>query len=252
VESPRQVYDRIRDQLRTRHYSLWTEQQYVQWVRRYIGFHGRRHPSDMGGPEVTAFLTHLATERNVSASTQGQALAALLFLYRHVLETELPWLDEIVRAKRPARLPVVLTQEEVAAVLARLDGVYWLIVSLLYGSGLRLLEGLQLRVKDVNVEYRRLMIRDAKGGRDRVSVLPQSLVEPLRLHLGRTKLAHERSQAQGYAGVELPYALEQKYPTAYLDWGWQYVFPALRPSQNPPHQGLAPTSHPRGGHPAPG
>jgi integron integrase len=233
METPRQLFDRVSNQLRTRHYSLRTEQQYTHWIRRFIQFHGRRHPAQMGGTEVEAFLTHLATDRNVSASTQSQALAALLFLYRHVLQVDLPWLDGITRARKPARLPVVLTPTEVRAVLARLDGVQWLVASLLYGAGLRLLEALRLRVKDLNLDYRQLLVRDAKGGRDRVSVIPESLVAPLQVQLERAQLAHEQALARGYAGVELPYALAHKYPRAHLDWGWQYVFPAARPSRDP-------------------
>lgn len=230
--SPR-LLDQVREQLRLRHYSYRTEQQYVAWIRRFILFHGRRHPIGMGGPQVEAFLSHLATERRVAASTQSQALAALLFLYKNVLKADLPWLDQVVRAKKPARLPVVLTAAEVAAVLAQLDGVQWLIVSLLYGSGLRLLEALRLRIKDVDFEYRQLLIRDAKGAKDRVSVLPESLVQPLRAQVQRARVQHDVAIERGYAGVELPFALARKYPRAHLDWGWQYVFPSLKPVRDP-------------------
>jgi integron integrase len=230
--SPR-LLDQVREQLRLRHYSYRTEQQYVAWIRRFILFHGRRHPIGMGGPQVEAFLSHLATERHVAASTQSQALAALLFLYRNVLKADLPWLDQVVRAKKPARLPVVLSAAEVAAVLAQLDGVQWLIVSLLYGSGMRLLEALRLRIKDVDFEYRQLLIRDAKGAKDRVSVLPESLVQPLRAQVQRARVQHDVAIERGYAGVELPFALTRKYPRAHLDWGWQYVFPSLKPARDP-------------------
>jgi integron integrase len=232
MDTPRRLLDQVRNQLRTRHYSLRTEQQYTDWIRRFIQFHGRRNPLQMGGAEVEAFLTYLATDRNVSASTQSQALAALLFLYRYVLQADLPWLDRIVRAKKPARLPVVLTPAEVRAVLSRLDGVQWLVASLLYGAGLRLLEALRLRVKDLNLDYRQLLVRDAKGGKDRVSVIPESLVAPLQVQLERARLAHGQALEQGHGGVELPYALTHKYPRAHLDWSWQYVFPAAKPSRD--------------------
>ena len=227
------LLDQVREQLRMRHYSYRTEQQYVDWIRRFIHFHGRRHPAGMGGPEVEAFLSYLAMERRVAASTQSQALATLLFLYKHVLKSDLPWLDKVVRAKKPQRLPVVLTPAEVTAVLARLDGVHWLIVSLLYGSGLRVAEALRLRVKDVDLEYHQLLIRDSKGAKDRVSVLPESLVQPLRAQLQRSRQQHDLAVQRGYAGVELPYALARKYPRAHLDWGWQYIFPAPKPSRDP-------------------
>ena len=233
METPHRLLDQLRDQLRLRHYSYRTEQQYVAWVRRFILFHGRRHPAQMGGPEVEGFLSYLATERNVAAATQSQALAAVLFLYKHVLKTDLPWLDQVVRAKKPQRLPVVLTPEEVAAVLAHLEGQYWLVASLLYGSGLRLMEALRLRVKDVDLEYSQLLIRDGKGSKDRMSVLPQSLLEPLREQLLRVRRMHDQAQQQGYAGVELPLALERKYPHAHLEIAWQYVFPAAKPSRDP-------------------
>jgi integron integrase len=227
------LLDQAREQLRLRHYSYRTEQQYVQWMRRFVIFHQRRHPSGMGGVEVEAFLSDLATTHGVSASTQNQALAALLFLYKYVLNCDLPWLDSVVRAKRPLRLPAVLTKAEVAAVLAHLEGVIWLVASLLYGSGLRILEALRLRVKDVDLAYSQFLIRDAKGGKDRVVVMPDLLKEPLRCQLQRARLLHEQARAEGYGGVALPYALNEKYPSAHLDWSWQYVFPAARPSKDP-------------------
>jgi integron integrase len=227
------LLDQVREAIRVRHYSYRTEQQYVAWIRRYIHFHGKRHPRSLGGPEVSAFLTHLAANRNVAAATQNQALAALLFLYKNVLGNELPWLDQIVRSKRPRRIPVVLSRAEVREVLGRLTGRYWLVVSLLYGSGLRLLEALHLRVKDVDLERRTLIVRDAKGQKDRVTVLPDSLVEPLRKQLQWVRTGHERAIASGFGGVELPFALQRKYPRAHLDFGWQYVFPADRPSRDP-------------------
>ncbi len=219
--------------MRVRHYSYRTEQQYVQWVRRFIEFHRRRHPGKMGGPEVETFLTHLANVRRVTASTQNQALAALLFLYKTVLNVELPWLENVIRAKRSEHLPVVLTPEEVAAVLAQLQGEVWLVVSLLYGSGLRLMEALRLRVKDVDLATSVLFIRDTKGRRDRSVVLPQSLRTPLQDQLVRVRVLHEAAMRDGYGGVELPFALAQKYPAVPCEPGWQYVFPMPRPSRDP-------------------
>jgi integron integrase len=187
----------------------------------------------MGGPEVEAFLSHLATERNVAAATQGQALAAVLFLYKAVLRTELPWLENVVRAKRPRRLPVVLTPAEARAVIGHIEGTQWLIANLLYGSGLRVLEALRLRVKDIDFQIQQLTVRDGKGGKDRVTMVPASLVAPLTVHLERVKERHELATARGFGGVELPFALDRKYPRAHLDWAWQYVFPSANPSTDP-------------------
>lgn len=227
------LLDRVRDQLRTLHYSYRTEQQYLFWIRRFIVFHGKRHPSGMAAPEVESFLTHLAVERQVSASTQNQALAAILFLYQKVLQVQLPWLDGIVRAKRSRYLPVVLTTAEVRSILAQLDDEYWLIVNVLYGAGLRVREALQLRVKDVQFDYRQLVVRSGKGGKDRVTILPEALLAPLQKHLESVQARHQAAIHGGYAGVEMPYALERKYPNAHLEWAWQYVFPARRPSRDP-------------------
>ena len=213
------LLDRVRDQLRTLHYSYRTEQQYLFWVRRFILYHGKRHPSEMAAREVESFLTHLAVDRRVSASTQNQALAAILFLYQKVLQVELPWLDGVVRAKASRYLPVVLTTSEVRAVLAQLDGEYWLIANLLYGAGLRLREALQLRVKDVQFEYRQVIVRSGKGAKDRVTILPESLLGPLQKHLETVKARHDVAIRNGYAGVEMPNALGCKYPNAHLDWG---------------------------------
>lgn len=233
MEARPRLLDQVRSQLRTLHYSYRTEQQYLFWARRFILFHGKRHPADMGAPDVEAFLTHLAMDRGVSASTQNQALAALLFLYQRVLQVELPWLDGVVRAKQSRRLPVVLTPDEVKQVLSQLQGEYWLIGSLLYGAGLRLLEALTLRVKDVQFDYRQITVRNGKGGKDRTSVLPDALVAPLQHHLVTVRAFHELAVRRGFAGVELPHALERKYPNAHVEWGWQYVFPAKRPSRDP-------------------
>ncbi|WP_374358049.1 integron integrase [Chitinimonas sp.] len=218
------LLDVLRDTLRLKHYSLRTEQQYLHWVRRFLRFHQLRHPREMGAAEVTAFLTHLAVDGNVSASTQNQALSALLFLYRDVLQIALPWLDEVVRAKPSKRLPVVLTRREVAAMLAQADGVYGLQLQLLYGTGMRLMECMRLRVKDIDFERREILVRDGKGAKDRVTMLPQSLVEPLQAHLLRRRTQHEEDTTAGRADVYLPDALARKYPNAAAQWGWQYVF----------------------------
>ena len=233
MEAKPRLLDEVRHQLRTLHYSYRTEQQYLGWIRRFILFSGRRHPATLGAAEIEAYLSHLATDRNVSASTQNQALSAILFLYQKVLKLELPWLDGITRARRSRYLPTVLTQAEVRAVLAKLDGRVWLIVSVLYGGGLRISEALRLRVKDLNFEYRQVVVRDGKGGKDRVTILPDRLVAPLQEHLVRVRTLHELAIAKGYGGVDLPDALARKYPNAQFEWGWQYVFPADQPSRDP-------------------
>ena len=227
------LLDRVRDAIRVRHYSYRTEQQYVAWIRRFIVFNGRRHPRELGGPEVEAFLSHLATERHVAAATQAQALAAVLFLYKHVLRVDLPWLGSVIRASRPKRLPIVLTRGEVRRVLSELDGQFHLIAGLLYGSGLRVLEALRLRVKDVDLERGILVVRDGKGAKDRVTVLPESISDELSRQLTLVSDRHAHAREHGFAGVELPYALQKKYPRAHLELGWQYVFPANRPSRDP-------------------
>ena len=214
----------------------------MYWIRRYILFHRKQHPHEMGKPEVEAFLTDLAVRCKVAASTQNQALNALVFLYRHVLERELEWLDGVQRAKRPARLPVVLTRAEVAEILARLDGVQWLMASLIYGAGLRLLECLRLRVKDVVQDQLRILVRDGKGGRDRVTMLPETLVDPLRRQIERVRLVHQADLRKGYGVALLPYALARKYPNAGRELGWQYVFPASRRSRDP-RSGLVARHH---------
>lgn len=227
------LLDSLREEIRKRHYSYRTEKQYVSWVRHFILFHGKRHPNSMGGPEVESYLSYLATDRNVAAATQAQALAAILFLYKRVLNVPLPWLDTVTRARRPKRLPVVLTREEVHQWLDELVEPYWLLACLFYGSGLRLLEGLRLRVKDLDLDQRRVLVRNGKGAKDRVTLLPAKLVAPFTLHLRRVKELHEHAVSRGYGGVELPHALERKYPRAHLDFGWQYVFPAAKPSHDP-------------------
>lgn len=226
------LLDQVRHAIRLKHYSIRTEEAYVQWVKRFILFHNKRHPNEMGVAEVEAFLTHLAVDERVSASTQNQALAALLFLYQEVLHKDLGTIDS-VRARTDKRLPSVLTKDEVRRVIARLTGVHALMARLLYGSGLRLLECLRLRVKDVDVDRRALFVRDAKGNEDRVTMLPDSLVEPLMEHLRAVKRLHEDDLARGYGAVYLPDALDRKYPNAAREWIWQYVFPSNRLSVDP-------------------
>jgi integron integrase len=231
--APPRLLDELRQCIRARHYSIRTERSYVDWVRRLILFHGKRHPRELGAPEVAAFLTHLAVERSVAPATQNQAKSAILFLYRDVLGAQLPWLEEIVAAKDRRRLPVVLTPVEVSKLLAELDGTLGLIASLLYGTGMRLLEGLRLRVKDVEFLRRELIVRDGKGGKDRVTVLPENLILPLQQQLALTRSLHGRDLAEGYGCVWLPDALSVKYPSAQRAWGWQWVFPSATMSIDP-------------------
>jgi integron integrase len=223
----RGLYEVSREKMRTRHLAYRTEQAYLGWIRRYVNHHHRRHPRELGSAEVEAYLTHLAVHEHVSASTQNQALQALLFLYRQVLEIDLPWLENVTRARRPRRLPVVLTVAEVRSVLAQLDGSAWLYANLLYGSGLRLMEGLRLRIKDLVMERGEIIVRDAKGGKDRVTVLPVSIVEPLRIHLAKLHLRFKQQRGSGEPGVSLPTALVRKFPNLSKQWGWQYVFPSV-------------------------
>ena len=218
--------------LRSRHYSRRTEQAYCLWVRRFIRFHGIRHPADMAEPEINAFVTHLAVDGHVSASTQTQALSALLFLYRHVIGREVGELTDLVRARKSRRLPVVLTRDEVKAVLSQLDGGTWLMASLMYGSGLRLMECLRLRVLDVEFTRGEIVVRDGKGGKDRVTMLPNSLTQALGAQLRSTRAVHERDLADGWGRVALPDALARKYPNAPADWRWQWVFPQQRRWKN--------------------
>ena len=224
---------RFRDAIRSRHYSLRTEQAYWYWIRYFIFFHGRRHPAEMGAAGVTAFLNWLATERNVAAATQNQALSALLFLYQKVFGLELPWLDGLARAKRPVRVPAVLTEAEVRRLLAQLHGVKWLMAALLYGAGLRQAECLALRVKDVDFAYRHIVVRDGKGARDRVVPLPEATVQALHEHLCRVRTLHRRDIDEGYGEVWLPHALARKYPRAARQWAWQFLFPSKNRSVDP-------------------
>jgi integron integrase len=231
VSSPK-LLDRVRWHLRVKRYSLRTEKTYLDWIRRYILFHKKQHPAEMGEKEIAAYLSHLAVNRRVSASTQNQALCALLFLYQQVLERKLELID-LQRAKRPPKIPVVFTRAEARAVLAQLKGDYRLMAHLLYGSGLRLLECLRLRVKDIDFGYRQITVRESKGLRERVTLLPQRLCRPLQLHLARIKELHRQDLGRGGGTVYLPSALHRKYPGAAKQWVWQYVFPAAKPSLDP-------------------
>lgn len=231
-DSPK-LLDRMRAEIRVRHYSIRTEESYVDWARRFILFHNKRHPKDMGSEEVRDFLSYLALERKVSAATQNQAKSALLFLYRQVLHIELPWLDEVITAKAPRRLPVVLTQTETRQLLNAMSGSMSLVASLLYGTGMRLLEGLRLRVKDVEFVRREIIVREGKGNKDRVTVLPENLILPLQVHLQKIRALHERDLEAGFGEVYLPNALAQKYPKAGKAWGWQFVFPSTVRSVDP-------------------
>jgi integron integrase len=222
------LLDRVRDAVRARHLSRRTEEAYVAWIRRFVVFHDKRHPAAMGGPEITKFLTALAVDRHVAASTQNQALSALLFLYRDVLGVDLPWLDGIVRARRPERLPVVLTREEVRALLEGLEGVPRLMACLLYGAGLRVLECCRLRVQDVDFATNQIVVRSGKGDKDRVTMLPVVAKEALARHLADVRAQHARDLAVGAGWVELPTALLRKYPNAGREWAWQWIFPATR------------------------
>ncbi|MBS0291549.1 MAG: integron integrase [Proteobacteria bacterium] len=223
----------MRVHLRTRHYSIRTEEAYLDWARRFILFHGKRHPQDMGAAEVEAFLSHLAVDRQVSASTQNQAKAALLYLYKQVLGMDLPWLDEVVQARRPRRLPVVLTPSEVRALLLHTEGTAGLIVRLMYGTGLRLMEALRLRVKDIEFERREIVVREGKGNKDRITVLPENLIAPLQAQLNKSQALHQKDLAAGFGRVLLPHALAVKYPRADRDWAWQWLFPSPVRSLDP-------------------
>ncbi len=230
---PKKLLDQVRDAIRVKHYSIRTEEAYVSWIRRYILFHDKQHPRAMGISEIEAFLTHLAVEQNVAASTQNQALAALLFLYREVLRKDLERPVDSVRAKRPQRLPTVLTPEEVFKVMGFLSGTHQLMAKLLYGSGLRLMECMRLRVKDVDFAQRQIIVRDGKGMKDRVTMLPEVLISSLQEHLRHVKLLHTSDLTTGYGSVYLPFALARKYPHANREWLWQWVFPSQRPSVDP-------------------
>jgi integron integrase len=227
------LLDQVREAIRMRHYSVRTEEAYVSWIKRFILFHGKRHPLEMGEDEITRFLSALAVRRHVSASTQNQALCALVFLYRHVLGQHLGWLEDVVRAKRPQRLPVVLTRPEVKALLGALEGIRWIMASLLYGAGLRLLECLRLRVKDIGFSSHQILVHEGKGNKDRRTMLPAAVKEPLAAHLEHVRQLHQNDVAQGFGRVYVPDALRRKYPNANREWGWQWVFPASQISLDP-------------------
>lgn len=233
VSGSPKLLDQVRDLIRVKHYSIRTERTYLDWIKRYILFHDKRHPKDMGATEVTAFLTHLAVVGQVSSSTQNQALSAILFLYREVLDIELPWLNDVVRAKLPQRLPMVLTRSEVRAILDRLSDDYALMGQLLYGTGMRLMECVRLRVKDVDFERLEILIRDGKGAKDRITMLPGSIVPLLQAHLLKRRAMFDDDGRAGKVSVYLPDALAVKYPNAPREWGWQYVFPAGKFSVDP-------------------
>jgi integron integrase len=233
VERPKKLLDQVRDAIRLKHYSYRTEQTYVDWIHRFVLFHNKRHPKEMGKGEIEAFLTHLAVQRRVAASTQNQALCALIFLYRYVLQQEVDLSIDAVRAKQSRYLPTVLSPEEAIAVIGQLSGVYQLVVKLLYGSGLRLSEALQLRVKDLDFAQHQIVVRDSKGGNSRVTMLPISTVTPLQNHLQLIQRIHHQDLDHGLGSVYLPYALERKYPHADRQWIWQYVFPSGRISKDP-------------------
>ena len=229
---PRLVH-RIREAIRVRRYSERTERAYVYWIRRFIVFHGKRHPTEMGGPEVAEFLTHLATVDNVAAATQSQALAAVLFLYKAVLEIELPWIDGVIRAKKPQRLPTVLERRDVRALFDAMDGEHALMARMMYGTGMRIGECVAIRVKDLNLDRREVIVRDGKGGKDRITLLPESLVDPIRQALERSREVFDEDRRKGIAGVPLPFALDRKYPEAGKMWGWHWLFPMDHLSLDP-------------------
>jgi len=239
---PKKLLDQLSDALRTRHYSYRTEQAYVDWVRRYILFHQKRHPDTLGEDDIRTFLTHLATERQVAASTQNQALSAVLFLYREVLHKEI---DTILvsGAKRPERLPTVLTRNEVVRILSQLSGSHQLMTQLLYGSGLRLMECVRLRLKDLDFQYKTVTVRDGKGEKDRITPMPDSLIPPLQRQVERVRLFHAEDLAAGFGQVYLPNALEKKYPNAATELAWQYLFPAPKCSIDPRAPGVMRRHH---------
>jgi integron integrase len=229
----KKLLDQVRDCLRLKHYSYRTEQTYKEWIKRYILFHNKRHPREMGAPEIQAFLSHLATEKNIAASTQNQALSAILFLYRHVLLTPIDIPTGLIRAEKSKTLPTVLTRQEAMAVFKEMKGVSQLMAKILYGSGLRLMECLRLRVKDLDFGNHQIIVRDGKGEDDRLTILPESLIPELQLHLRNVSFIHQKDRKAGYGEVYLPYALARKYPNAAREWMWQYIFPAVSLSTDP-------------------
>jgi integron integrase len=232
---PKKLLEQVSDRIRLKHYSYRTEETYIQWIRRYILFHNKRHPKDMGVPEIEAFLSHLAVEGNVAASTQNQALSAILFLYQQALQQELDSRVDAIRAKRPQHLPTVLTPEEVRAIFTHLSGTHSLIVGILYGSGLRQAECLGLRIKDIDFSQSQILVRSGKGGKDRPVPLPQKLIQPLQNHLRIVQATHQKDLDRGYGQIPLPFALARKYPHEAKQWRWQYVFPAINIKQDDRH-----------------
>ncbi|MDO8925588.1 MAG: integron integrase [Sideroxyarcus sp.] len=231
--NPPKLLDQVVAKIRFKHYSRRTELTYTHWIKRFILFHGKRHPREMGAAEIEAFLSALATERNVSASTQNLALSSLLFLYKEVLAIDLPWLDNITPAKKPQRLPTVLSEAEVKRLLNCMDGVPGLVARLLYGTGMRLMEAIRLRVKDIDFDRREILVRDGKGAKDRVTMLPESLAPALKEHLARRRIIFDKDVASGQVDVWMPNALERKYPNACREWGWQFFFVASNVSTDP-------------------
>jgi integron integrase len=231
-QSPR-LLDRVRNVIRCKHYSIRTEQSYVDWIKRYIYFHNKRHPKDMGESHISDFLTYLAVNKKVASSTQNQAMCALVFLYREVLKKDIGDFEGLIRAKKPQKLPVVFTREEVKQILIQLNGTNWLMGQLIYGAGLRVMECVRLRVKDLDFGYGQIVVRDGKGKKDRVTMLPHIIVKELQRHLLKVKKIHELDLKAGFGTVYLPYALERKYKNANINWSWQYVFPASRRSIDP-------------------
>jgi len=229
----KKLLDRVGDAIRLKHYSYRTEQTYKEWIKRYILFHNKRHPDDMGAPEIQVFLSYLATEKNISASTQNQALSAILFLYRHVLQKPIDFPTDIIRAEKSKTLPTVLTHQEAIAVINNMTGVPRLMAKILYGSGLRLMECLRLRVKDIDFGNHQIMVRDGKGEDDRLTILPDSLIPDLQMHLKTVAIIHHKDLKAGFGEVYLPYALARKYPNTAKEMIWQYVFPALSRSIDP-------------------
>jgi len=232
MSKPR-LLDKMHAVLRVHHYSLRTENTYVQWVKRFILFHKKQHPEEMGKLEVEAFLSYLATDKHVAASTQNQALSAILFLYKKVLNIEIDWIDNVVRAKRPKYLPVVLSPDELKMLINAMDGTYQLLAKILYGSGLRIMEALRLRVQDVNFDYEQIIVRSGKGNKDRVTVLPSNIVDDLKNQLTKSRCLHNKDLEEGYGEVYLPFALSRKYPRAGKEWIWQYIFPSSKRSLDP-------------------
>jgi len=230
-QSPK-LLDRVRAEMRAKHYSLKTEQAYIRWIKHYILYHSKRHPDELGENEINAFIRHLAVNRNVSSSTQNQALCAIVYLYKHILKKEIGQL-ELIWANKPKKLPVVFTVQEVKNILNHLHGVHWPAAMLMYGSGLRLMECLRLRIKDIDFGFKQITIHDGKGFKDRVTLLPEKMIEPLQVHIKNVKKINEKDLDQGFGSVYMPHALERKYPTASKEFGWQFVFPASQISADP-------------------